>query len=530
MNNKTPGLVSMKRREFLRHSSLAGLVMAGGLPGVSWAVRGKELHIRNYQDILSFDPPHGFSHAEGIVENAMYQCLLQFKSDGSWDTELDAAEYFEAIDDTHYAFRLKKGQMFSNGFGEMTADDVKFSYERAIDPATNALNAPDMGTLSHVEVHDRYSGTIVLHSPYAAMIPIAVTSGTGSILSRKAVTSVGGRFTTQPPACSGPYLFESWRAKRKTVLKRNPHWTGSEAAFDEIHVYAMTDNKAAETAFEAGQLDCTLISVESTEPFRKNMPPNSFIEVYPSGRNFWLGINQSNPALQDIRVRQAIQWAVDVEAVVEATWFGLAEPSTGPIPSGMLGHREHALIPAEGDADKARELLKQAGVELPLRLRLDVVNNPLYLTPAQVIQWSLKKVGIELEIRTQDASTFMSLGSEAAGDQWQDVQLFIQSFVGGADPYYSLTWFISKQMGLWNWERFSNQEFDQLNDDALATNDVAERTRIYQRMQDLMEESGCYRFISNGVMPQIIRNTIKPAYAPDGYPILRSFKPSGLQS
>ncbi len=191
-NKKNSGPFQINRRDFLRYTSLASLAITGSLPGVSWAVRGNELHIRNYLDILSLDPPNGFSMAEGIVEKAIYQCLLQFKADGSWDTELDAAEYFEAIDDTHYAFRLKKGQMFSNGFGEMTADDVKFSFERAIDPAMNALNAPDMGTLSHVEVHDRYSGTLVLHSPYAAMIPVAVASSTGSILSRKAVESVGG--------------------------------------------------------------------------------------------------------------------------------------------------------------------------------------------------------------------------------------------------------------------------------------------------------------------------------------------------
>jgi peptide/nickel transport system substrate-binding protein len=520
----------MNRRNFLRQTTLAGMAMVGSLPGVCWAVRDDQLHIRNYLDVLSLDPPNGFSRAEGAIEEAIYQTLLQFKPDGTWDTELDAAESFEAIDDTHYAFRLKKGQMFSNGFGEMTADDVKFSFERVIDPAMNALNAPDMGTLSHVEVHDRYSGTIVLHSPYAAMIPVAVAGSTGSILSRKAVTSVGGRFTTQPPACSGPYLFESWQAMRKTVLKKNPLWTGPEAAFEEIHVYAMTDNKAAETAFEAGQLDNALISVESTEPFQKNPPPNSYIEVYPSGRNYWLGMNQSNPALRDIRVRQAIQWAIDVESVVEATWFGLADPSAGPVPRGMLGHRERALIPPAGDADKAKVLLKQAGVELPLRLRLDLANDTLYLTQAQVIQWSLKKVGIEVEIRTQDASTFLTLGSEAAGDQWQDIQLILNSFVGGADPYFSLTWFISKQMGHWNWERFANQEFDQLNDRSLATNDVAVRDQIYQKMQDLMEESGCYRFISNGVMPQIIRKTIKPAFYPDGYPMLRSFRPSGIQS
>ena len=63
-------------------------------------------------------------------------------------------------------------------------------------------------------------------------------------------------------------------------------------------------------------------------------------------------MNQENPALVDIRVRQAIQYAVDVDAVVEAAWFGLAQHSTGPVPRGMIGHREHALIPPKGDVEK----------------------------------------------------------------------------------------------------------------------------------------------------------------------------------
>ncbi|MHC4224463.1 MAG: ABC transporter substrate-binding protein [Planctomycetota bacterium] len=518
----------INRRDFLHQSTLAGLTIAGSLPDVSWAVRGDQLHIRNYVDIGSLDPPFAISGADGIISDAIFQKLLQFKTDGTWGTELDAAEYFEAIDDTHYAFRLKPGQIFSNGFGEMTADDVKFSFERIIEPGMNAINAPDMGTLSHVEVHDRYSGTIVLKSPYAAFVTIAAAGY--AILSREAVTFVGGRFSTQPPCCSGPYLFRDWQAKRKTILERNPLWEGPEAAFSEIHIYAMSDAKAAEIAFEAGQLDCAEISVESVDPFQKNMPPDSVIEIHPSGRNYWLGMNQSNPALKDLRVRRAIQYAVDVEAVVEATWFGLAEPSLGPIPRGVIGCRERALIPARGDADKARSLLKEAGVDLPLRLRLDVNSDALELTAVQVIQWSLKKVGIQIDIHTQENSTFLSIGNEESGEQWRDIQLFMQSFIGGADPYYSLVWFISEQLGQWNWERFSNEEFDRLNDQALATTNEAERSLMYQRMQDIMEESGCYRFISNGVMPQIIRKTVKPAFTPDGYAILRGFRPTKQHS
>ena len=198
MNKKpSPLSVPIFRRDFLRNSALAGAF--AGLPGISWAVRGDELHIRNYNEIVTLDPTFSISGAEGVIARAIFQSLLQIKNDGTWDTELDAAEYFEQLDDTHFAFRLKKGQMFNNGFGEMTTDDVKFSFERMIDPQKQALNKLDLGTFSHVEVHDRYSGTLVLNSPYGAFISVGVAFGSGAILSRKAVESVGGRFAVIPP-------------------------------------------------------------------------------------------------------------------------------------------------------------------------------------------------------------------------------------------------------------------------------------------------------------------------------------------
>jgi peptide/nickel transport system substrate-binding protein len=135
-------------------------------------------------DLSSLDSVSSISAAEGIISSAINQNLLQFRSNGSWETQFDAAESFEQTDATHYKFRLKRGQIFSNGYGEMTADDVKFSYERMVDPAMNAINRPDMGPLSHVDVHDRYSGTFVLNTPYAAFIPVAVAGPTGEILAQ----------------------------------------------------------------------------------------------------------------------------------------------------------------------------------------------------------------------------------------------------------------------------------------------------------------------------------------------------------
>jgi len=218
-----------------------------------------------------------------------------------------------------------------------------------------------------------------------------------------------------------------------------------------------------------------------------------------------------------------VQYAIDVGAVIEAAWFGLAKPATGIIAPSLIGHREKADIPPEGDRVKARELLREAGVELPLKLTLALTADSLEMTIGLVVQWSLKQVGIEVELQPQDNATYVTTGMESAGDRWQDLQIFLQSFSMLGDPYYATVWFTSKQVGIWNWERFSNAEFDRLHNVALALSDEQERDRIYQHMQHLMEDSGCYRFLAHGVEAMLSRLWLKPAYRADGFPIYRDF-------
>jgi peptide/nickel transport system substrate-binding protein len=512
------------RRAFLRNTTLLTLGAATGLyPHAGWTVENDILHIRSYNDLVSLDPATMLSGAEGLIGNSIYLSLVQFQPGDSWEWDLDAAEYFEQIDATHYAFRLRPGIRFSNGFGEMTAEDVKFSLERIIDPAMNSPNAGDMGTLSHVEITGRYSGTIVLKSPFAAFIPIGLCAGTGSIVSKKAVESVGDRYEIEPPCCSGPYRFVSWQAQRKTILERNPDWTGPEPAFREIHVYPLTDVKAAELAFEAGELDCTQVAIESVDLFRRKMPPQSRLDVFSSLRYYWIGLNRDHPKLQDIRVRQAVQYGIDVEAVIEAAWFGLATPATGIIAPGLIGHRERADIPLRGDREVARRLLREAGVKLPLKLKLSLPADALELTAGQVVQWSLGKIGIEVELDPQDNATLITLGMESAGDRWKDLEMHLQSFFMLGDPYYATEWFVAEQVGVWNWERFRSEEFDHLHETALALTDPAERDPLYQHMQHLMEASGCYRFLTHSVEAILTRLWLEPAFRADGYPMYPNF-------
>ena len=266
------------------------------------------------------------------------------------------------------------------------------------------------------------------------------------------------------------------------------------------------------------------MSVSSLPELRENPPAGSKLLESPSLYYVWLGMNVENPMLSDIRVRKAIQRSIDVNAIMDAAYFGIAKPSTGIVAPGLLGHRAENLTPAEPDFEGARKLLEEAGHGGGLELTLDTLNKPTYLTSVQIIQANLAEIGINVQINVHDSGTFWTLGSESDGTTWKDIQLFYQRYSMSPDPSWATAWFVCDQVGIWNWERVCNEEFDDLHSKALVELDSAKRDGMYQRMQDLMEESGAYRFITHEATPAIYRDTIIPGVRPDGHPLLRHFR------
>ena len=519
------GAAPVDRRRFLQLSGAA--LAAQALPQAAIGQGKNILTARTYADMTSMDPAFSIGVIDEEIHSCVYSKLVQFRPGRKWAYDLDAASSIKQDGDRQIRFTLKRGIKFTNGYGTMTAEDVKYSFERIIDESLKSTNKPDWGTLSEVRVDGQYDGTIVFKSPFQPAWNIALPYITGNIVSKKAWQEAGGKVATEAPCFSGPYIPKECQPKQRTVLARNPEWHGGRAAFDEIRLRPIDDENTAQIAFEAGDVDYTRVSLGALEQLRSRPPSNSTIAEYPSLYYVWLGMNIENPMTSNIHLRRAVQHAVDVPSIMQAAYFGVAKPSTGIIAPGLAGHRARSLVPPKANPAEARRHLQKAGLQGGVKLTLDILNKATWVTAAQVIQANCARVGIDIEVNLHESGAFWSLGDDSkGGDRWKNVQLILNRFSMLPDPYYATAWFTTDQIGVWNWERFRSKDFDLLHERAAAETDQGSRAALYERMQDLMEESGAYRFITHEATPVIYRNTVTPAFRPDGLPLFRAFRPA----
>lgn len=513
--------LTLSRRGFLASSTAFGaLAIAGSLPTTAQAQAQAErvLRLRMDGDIKILDPGYMIG---GIEIEAQKQCLpflAQYKRDGDtigWEPTYYVTK-LEQRDPTHIDFELAEGLNWSGGHGPLKASDVKFSYERMKDSEWGGY----FEVLDHVEVTGERSGTIVLTKPFAPFFLVTLCHGPGAILCEKAVTEAGGRFTSQFPAVCGPYIFSNSPGQVANFLP-NPDWTGPKPAFDRVQAKIITQVKATELAYEAGELDCTQIDSDAVARYRAGAPANS--ELTKAGElNFmWLGMNTQHPKLVDVRVRRALQHAVDVDSIIAAAYSNVAAKSHGIVCPGLIGHRTATKFYTY-DPGKARELLSEAGVS-GLKLTLRTLNTQQPMLVAQIIQANLAAIGVTLDVLPMDAGPFWEMGMESAGETWKDLELWTMRFGSVPDPYEASQWFVSSQVGNWNWERWTNPEYDTLVEQGIAESDPEKRNDIYLRLQDIMEETGAYVWLCHEPRYYVHRSGINVNVSPSGQQDYRLF-------
>ncbi len=483
---------------------VTALVLASSLVLASLCLYGSDetLRIRSGggSDIQTMDPAYSTA-AEFEEDFAIFSKLIRFKP-GSPETEYDAAASISVSEDgLNISFTLKEGIQFHKGYGEMTADDVKFSFERIADPESESPYAGAWATLESVEVTGRYTGVIHLSAPLAALFTSTLPSNAGSILSKKAYLELGERFRTSPIG-SGPYYWYEWRPNEKLVLERFEDYYDAKPYFKRVEIYPIGDVLAAEIAFDAGELDVTEISLDSLERYQEN--PDVDVHVLTETRYHHLGFNTALPPFDDLRVRKAVRYAIDVDEVIAGAYNGLPERNDSQLPPGFVGYWEDAPR-HQPDLERARELLEQAGYGGGFDTTLYITPRLQYQRSAQIIQQQLAKIGIVATIQ-EDEPQYPILGEQSTPG------LYYTSYQGGGfDPS---TWFQyhTCEMGIWNWWKWCNKEHDELLTKGLSTSDIAERNRIYIRVQQIIYDEVPAVFITNGAKVSVSRPEIKPFF------------------
>lgn len=408
-----------------------------------------------------------------------------------YDDELNlqpwlAESWEQSEDGLTWTFHLREGVMFSNG-REMTAEDVKFSFERLIDPETGAGNAGRVGPPeTEIEVIDDYTVAITHPEPFGIFPQsIGFDKSTG-IVAEESLEEDG---TINVPIGTGPFQIADVQGTTRLVLERHDnYWQEEYPYLDEVVIEPIPDDTVRETALRGGEMDWVLtIAPQNFESLDED--PDIVVETAPQLSYDYIGINLTREPFDDVRVRQAIAYAIDRQQLCDAGFFGLCDPIQGPIGEGSPWYFDYA--PYDRDLDMARQLLEDAGY--PDGFEMELLPTVQYgetVRAAQVLQQQLAEVGIEATINAPEWSEWLEL----EGNFMYDAYICNWNGLIDADQYYYLQHH-SEQV--FNFTGYDNPEFDELVEEGRSISDFDERYEIYEEANQILVDDAPYVYMYN---------------------------------
>lgn len=398
------------------------------------------------------------------------------------------AESWEVSDDElTWTFRLRPGVAFHDG-SPLTADDVAFSYNRIIDE--ELTNVDKFSAVTSVEAPDPATVVIRVDRPVPNMLTNLGGFKGMAIVSRRNVES--GEIATHPIG-TGPFAFANQRSGDSITLVANPDYWDGAPDISGVRFRFISEPSTALSALQAGEIDWT----DSVPPQRVQQLRNDesvTLAVEPSNDYWYLALNEAREPWNDVRVRQAIAYAVDRDAIVQATSYGTAAKNMLAIPEGNPWYVPYDRYD-EGGLDKARELLDEAGVR-PRNLDMLVTTDyPETVTAAQIVADNLAPLGITVNIRTVDFATWLDEQNKGNFD------MLMMGWLGNIDPddfYYAQ----HHTDGTSNAQKFSDPEVDRLLDAGRVETDRQARFDDYRRAATMIADQVSYIFLYN---PSVIQ-------------------------
>ncbi len=464
----------------------------GGKEQVKAAVGG-ELIVAVDQDPVGLDPHTVPALSSQRVYALVYDSLIRMAPDFKLEPSL-AGKWTVSPDGKTVTFELRQGVKFHNG-RELTSDDVKYSYERILNPDTGAIAKAYFASVESVETPDQH--TVVFHLKHSDSSFLANTASPFASIVPKEVADLNTEAVG-----SGPYKLEKLEPGQAIQLKKNADfYEPNFPVADSIKMIVMKDEAERLAAIRTGKVQVTAVSADSAKLLES--ASNVTIKQYQSIEISQLGINTAKEPLHDLKVRQAIAYAIDRNAIIQTVWKGQAS-LTGPLPPSQT---ELAVAPKSypyytRDVQKAKQLLAEAGY--PDGFKTTILTSSTYtdmIETAQMLQQQLKEIGITAEINQVEWGNYVKLWGA------KEFDLFVGRSTTGSNPDKSLRNTFSSE-GTGNKWGYSNAHYDDIVQKALEAVDQAERKKLYTEAQQMILDEAPVLFFASPINFYAVSNTV----------------------
>ena len=440
----------------------------------------KILTVAMGSDIVSFDiHDHNNTSTESVHDN-MYNYLFKRDADNVIQPEL--VDSFEQVDDLTVKMKLKEGVKFHNG-DNLTAEDVKFTLERVAMDEKLKENA-NYKQIKEVEVLDDLTFNVITHAPEPSLFHRLSRLGSG-ILPKAYIDENGWDHYLSNPVGTGPYKFKQWVRDDRVVLEPfEDYFEGKVDEWDEVVFRVIPENSTRVSELLTGGVDIAT-NIPPSDWDRVNDNDGTSMKTEVSNRTLMLMLRSTEGyPTSDVRVRKAIDYAIDNAALAEHALKGGGVPTRTRVGPGNFGHNPELYDEYNYNIDKAKELLKEAGYEDGFEMTFQSPRGR-YLQDAEVsemIVGMLAQVGITAKLEFMEWSNFVEMRTAKKNGDAYLIGLGNSMFDGA----YSVDWYRAERFE--GETDYKNDEIEKLLDESAVNMDEASREEQIQKIEEIAAE------------------------------------------